>query len=129
PVRFSLAGSFEEEIPEHLKNYFIGSLIGGEAVYDFHKEHDILLMTSAFEGFPVVMMEAMAFGSPMIVPAVDAIPENIQHEKNGYLIQEVVDEEKMIAEIIHILQGILSQPQMLSSIAEHAYQSVKKEFS
>lgn len=44
-------------------------------MYNFHKDNDVLLMTSAWEGFPLVIMEAMAFGAVPLVSKIDAIPE------------------------------------------------------
>lgn len=131
PLQFSLAGSFENEVPEHLvkDGTYIGKLKGGEAMYNFHKEHDILLMTSAFEGFPVVIMEAMSFGSPVIAPPVDAIPENIQHEQNGFIISEYMDEDKMVANAIAILQSIIADPSRLQRISENAFDTIVTKFS
>ncbi|MFN9980100.1 MAG: glycosyltransferase family 4 protein, partial [bacterium] len=108
PFEFHLAGSFENELTEQVKANVIyhGELNGGEEMYEFHKNGDILLMTSAFEGFPIVIMEAMSWGAIPLVPAVDAIPEHIQDKVNGFLIDETFDEEAMIKETIGKLRNI-----------------------
>ncbi|MBK7438863.1 MAG: hypothetical protein IPI77_19450 [Saprospiraceae bacterium] len=67
PLEFKLAGSFQMRF---LILLFLMELswekLMGESMYQFHKANDILL-TSAREGFPIVIMEAMAFGSiPLI---------------------------------------------------------------
>jgi L-malate glycosyltransferase len=131
PLHFSLAGPFQHELPADLGENvsYYGELKGGEAMYNFHKKNDILLMTSAFEGFPIVMLEAMSFGSPVIAPAVDAIPENIVHKQNGFIIQEHINEDKMVEEAVLIIESILAEKNHLAEISYNAYNTVKHKFS
>ncbi len=44
-----------------------------------YNETDILLLTSAFEGLPVVVMMMMAYGRVVISTAVNGIPDYIKH--------------------------------------------------
>ncbi|MEU7856530.1 glycosyltransferase [Nonomuraea sp. NPDC049141] len=46
---------------------------------------DLLVLSSDHEGLPVVVMEALAAGVPVVSTAVGGIPELIQHGDNGYL--------------------------------------------
>ncbi|MCC2634648.1 MAG: glycosyl transferase group 1 [Ramlibacter sp.] len=46
---------------------------------------DILVLASFMEGLPVVLMEAMALGVPVIAPDVAGIPELVEHGKTGLL--------------------------------------------
>lgn len=46
---------------------------------------DALALASFMEGLPVVLMEAMALGRPVIAPRVAGIPELIAHEEDGLL--------------------------------------------
>lgn len=131
PIVFHLAGSFKTEMPQNLidDGTYVGEIQGGEAMYAFHKEHDILLMTSAFEGFPLVIMEAMAFGSIPVVPAVDAIPEHIETGKNGFLLNNPENETLLIQEAVERLAYMVAHKEQLASISKNAYLYAHNAFS
>lgn len=131
PIEFKLAGSFEDEMPRNLieDGTYVGELKGGNAMYQFHKENDVLIMTSAFEGFPIVIMEAMAFGSVVLAPAIDAIPENIKHNQSGFLINEVQKEEVMIDELMIQIKEIINNRQRLTQVSTSAFQMLHKRFT
>ncbi|MCB9616397.1 MAG: glycosyltransferase family 4 protein [Sandaracinus sp.] len=46
---------------------------------------DALVVSSLMEGLPVVLMEAMAIGVPVIAPAVGGIPELVEHDVTGLI--------------------------------------------
>lgn len=48
---------------------------------------DALLMTSDFEGTPMVLLEAMACGLPVVASAVDGVAEVCTHGKDAMLVQ------------------------------------------
>ena len=56
-----------------------------------------LVLPSFAEGLPVVIMEAMALGRPVIATAVAGIPELVEHERNGWLIAAGSVEELTLA--------------------------------
>jgi glycosyltransferase involved in cell wall biosynthesis len=47
---------------------------------------DLLVLNSAYEGFPHVVLEAMSLGLPVVATAVGGTPEVVQDEENGLLI-------------------------------------------
>lgn len=49
------------------------------------KGHHALVLPSRYEGTPLVLMEAMLAGRPVISTAVAGIPELIKHGQNGFL--------------------------------------------
>lgn len=49
-------------------------------------EHDVFAMASFAEGVPVVLMEAMAAGVPVVAPHIAGIPELIDDGRNGFLV-------------------------------------------
>jgi glycosyltransferase involved in cell wall biosynthesis len=55
-------------------------------ILELMRQHDILLFPSLFEGFGLVITEAMSQGTPVITTERTAGPDLIQHEKNGWLI-------------------------------------------
>ncbi len=44
---------------------------------------DILVLSSFMEGLPVVLMEALAMGVPVIAPAIAGVPELVEHRVSG----------------------------------------------
>ncbi len=54
---------------------------------DLYSQADIFVMPSLIEAFGVTFLEAMACGVPVIGTRVGGIPEIIQHEYNGLLVE------------------------------------------
>lgn len=57
-----------------------------EAVARFYTGADMFVFPSLFEGFGIVLAEAMGFGVPIIASAAGAIPELVHHGENGLLV-------------------------------------------
>lgn len=51
----------------------------------FYAVVDLVVLTSRSEGIPLVLMEAMAHGRPVLAPAITGIPELVADGKNGFL--------------------------------------------
>lgn len=78
-------GSLEWKIKEHnLQHRFhLTGYVSDKQ--EFFRGIDVLLLPSYMEGLPTSIIEAMAFGIPVIASNVDGIPEAIKNGYNGYL--------------------------------------------
>jgi len=54
-------------------------------VFDEIRQADLLVMASFMEGLPVVLMEALGLGIPVIAPCVAGIPELVRDGETGLL--------------------------------------------
>ncbi|MEO7969934.1 MAG: glycosyltransferase [bacterium] len=84
---------------------------------------DLLVMNSRSEAFPLVALEGMAAGVPVLATAVGGLPELITHEKNGWLVP-FGDEEKLIDGI----SSLLERRDLSAQLALHARQHVTRNF-
>src|SRR5690606_25360259 len=57
---------------------------------DYLSSSDIFVLPSKDEGLPISIIEAMRAGLPVIATSVAGIPEMIDHQKNGLLIQPTI---------------------------------------
>lgn len=57
-------------------------------VGDYMKAFDLFLFPSRHEGLGSILLDALAFGLPIIASNVGGIPEIINHGNNGYLVEE-----------------------------------------
>jgi glycosyltransferase involved in cell wall biosynthesis len=78
--------------------FFHGFVNDPEAYYD---QIDIALLPSLGEGIPLSLLESMRWGIPCIASNIGGIPEIIEHDKNGMLI-EPGDAKALIGAIRHI---------------------------
>lgn len=70
------------------KNVRFLGLIHNEEKWQFYKNIDIFVLPSYNEGQPLVLIEAMAFGIPVVCSGVGAIPDTITSGYNGFIIEE-----------------------------------------
>lgn len=55
------------------------------AISDFYRDADLVVLTSRSEGIPLVLMEAMACEKVVLAPAITGIPEVVIDGKTGFL--------------------------------------------
>jgi glycosyltransferase involved in cell wall biosynthesis len=131
PVEFHLVGSLEDEIPGDVKQHvhLYGIIKDAGKLAQLHQRMHVLLMTSALEGFPLSIMEAMAHGSVPMVTAVNAIPEHVHHGENGFLLQQPQDEAGVVAQAISLIENFCVNPALLQPFSLNAYQYAVEHFS
>jgi glycosyltransferase involved in cell wall biosynthesis len=64
---------------------FVGAFTSREELSSIMAQTDIFVMSSVLEGLPVALLEAMAFGRPIVATPVGGIPEAIVDGINGLL--------------------------------------------
>lgn len=73
----------------HIPIFFHGALSRDKVFEIYRESHSILMPTTASEGFPKVLAEAMAFGCIPIVSKISSIGQYVQHLKQGFLLDPV----------------------------------------
>ncbi len=91
--------------------------------YQYLKAFDVFILPSLKEGFPWIMLEAMAAEIPIIATNVGALPEIIENGKQGILVKP--KNSQILAEKIFWL---LNNEQKARNMGSQARQKVKREF-
>ncbi len=100
---------------------FLG-VIPNEEILKLLLNHDVIVLTSSFEGTPVVLLEAMGQGCVPVVTAVDSgVPELIQDGVNGYALP--IGDIKAFAERLADLQ---KNADLRRSLAQCAFATVDR---
>ncbi|MBF9045522.1 glycosyltransferase [Rhodobacterales bacterium LSUCC0031] len=71
PLRYEL----EKKAISNNKISFLGSISNGEAVHEISQARLLLIPSRWFEGFPMVLREAFAFGTPVGVSNIGPLPD------------------------------------------------------
>jgi len=72
---------------EGIENVVFTGFIRDEELPDFYKAADVFAFPSTYETQGIVVLEAMAAGTPVVAANARATPEFIEEGKNGYLFE------------------------------------------
>jgi glycosyltransferase involved in cell wall biosynthesis len=128
-----IAGPYTEEMHTDLQTiaaaredgkwlHFLGE-IPREEVFEYYRECAVFALPSYTEGFPYVILEAMAFGCPIVATDVGAIPEMITPE-TGMLIP-ARDETRLT----NAVEALVNDTQKASALGTKARQEVIHRYS
>ena len=90
-------------------------------VLDSMREHDILVFPSLFEGFGLVVTEAMSQGTPVITTERTCGRDLIQSGENGWLV-----EAGSVLAIRNCLLNILKHPEDIGRVGKNAMETAQQ---
>lgn len=128
-MRLLLGGIWEDEElreeAEKMREYVTDlGWLQVEAKKDYLRISDLFVFPTYFEGQPVSVLEAMAYQCGIVATNVGGIPQMIESEQTGLLIEPKDPEGLKSA-----LQKLLSDPELCERLGENAGAKVQKEFS
>jgi glycosyltransferase involved in cell wall biosynthesis len=87
PVKDDALVSVARLLDEHSDSIFVRGPVAHERLLSELKSHDVLILPTRWssEGYPGVILEAMALGLPVIATRFRAIPEIVRDRENGLL--------------------------------------------
>ena len=91
----------------------------------FLQKSDIFVLTSEYEGTPNVVLEAMACGLPVVCTAVGNLPNIINNDENGFLVNDINVEESLYMKIIYYL----GNKEDMERMGRNARETILNEFS
>lgn len=100
--------------------YFLGNIPNAGA---FCSKADLLMLPSNYEGLPMVILEAMCFGKPVVASNVGGISEIVRNNFNGYTLENSPD---LFAEKIRY---ILDNENIYSEFAKNSLDIFNKELT
>ena len=89
-----------KELDSKVKFHFVGLV---DHVHDYISSYDLLVLPSRADGRPLVVLEALALGVPVIASKVGALPELISDGENGFLVESL--DVRAFVEFIDILES------------------------
>jgi L-malate glycosyltransferase len=130
PVHFSFVGDVERIIDINAYPYctFYGNVKDEVLMNKIYTQSDVLILTSAFEGLPIVVMTMMAHGKIVLSTAVNGIPDYIEHMKNGLLIR-ATDEPDIILKGVELLRSIIQNPGLKKELGKNNREIASAKFS
>jgi glycosyltransferase involved in cell wall biosynthesis len=90
-----------------------GMLDFGEPLFELYRSHDLFVMPTLSEGTPRTLVEARAFGCPVVATRVGGIPSSVEHGVNGLLV-----EPRDAAGLAAAIERVLSDEPLRLSLIE-----------
>lgn len=131
PVQFHFAGNVEDELSFSVKELSImhGSISNPLEMKKLYSESHVILLTSAYEGFPMFIKEGMAQGC---IPVVTALPGNkthLRHEENALLIEAIEDEDAVVNQGIALIEMLCAHQEEIARLSQAAFDYAQGHFS
>lgn len=129
PVRFVFVGDAEHAVEAEYRDacIFKGAISDAQQLNDVYATADAIVLTSSFEGFPMVVMEAMAYGVVPISTPVGGIPFHVKDGINGLLIDNS-GEDEIVDSLVEAVRRLAFDRALLHELSQNAYDHARAHF-
>ena len=90
---------------------------------------DAFIYTSAFDGLPNIVIEALACGLPVIAPDVGGIAEAVIDGETGYLVPNVADDNALIEAYVDAARNLYGNWGRTLEMAENGHRLIAERHS
>ncbi|HEY0676909.1 MAG TPA: glycosyltransferase family 4 protein [Chitinophagaceae bacterium] len=131
PVEFHFAGTMMDELSPTLKEHSIlhGQISSQQKMYELYDHCDVILLTSAYEGFPMIIKEGMACGCVPVVTALEGNKTHLRHGYNALLINEVEDENLVVSIALNHINTLIDDTKLLFNLSKTCHEYAVLNFS
>jgi glycosyltransferase involved in cell wall biosynthesis len=126
-IAFQIAGNARPDYLDQLnipKNVIFKGMLNAENLTTLYSNARFLVMTSScYEGFPMVLLEAMAHKLPVIVPNLAGNPEILEENVNGLLFQPG-SERSLIA----VIKKLWNDQELSKKLSKKSVEKIQNKF-
>lgn len=122
-VSFVMAGTGMKSNLDYINESgvdFLGEITNENELNQLYKELHFIVLPSIYEGFPMVMMEAMSNGVIPISTDLDGIKEHITSNYNGILVNGS-DEDKIVSSFYDSISLLIENPEIRNTLAHNCF--------
>ena len=98
--------------------------VGQDTIRAHYHAADVFCLPSFAEGIPVVLMEAMSTGLPVVANGITGIPELVEHEVSGLLVRPGRTDL-----LVGALQRLAADGDLRARMGEAGREKVRREFA
>ncbi|MGH7998956.1 MAG: glycosyltransferase, partial [Brasilonema sp.] len=121
-----ILGAAQPENPPDIgfKTHYLGTLNDDLSLAIAYSAADTFVLPSTQDNLPNMIMEAIACGTPCVAFNIGGMPDLIEHQKNGYLVQSF-DITDLVRGIIWVLENY----ERSQHLSHRAREKAEQEFS
>jgi len=130
PVEFHFAGTMMNELSDFVKKHSIlhGEIADISELQKLYIECHVILLTSAYEGFPMFIKEGMAFGCVPVVTALQGNKTHLTDSQNALFIESINDESLVVKQGIEKIKFLIENDLVLQDLSINAYEYARRNF-
>jgi glycosyltransferase involved in cell wall biosynthesis len=98
--------------------------VGQDEIRGYYEQADIFVLPSFAEGVPVVLMEAMAMGLPVVSTRIAGIPELVEDGVNGFVVAP-----GRVDVLVDAMKQLAADPELRRRMGERGRAKVIAEYS
>jgi glycosyltransferase involved in cell wall biosynthesis len=120
-VFFEMNPEYKDIVNQYAKDiHFLGMVPFGEQLFNLYKNSHVLVLASRVEGTPRVLVEARAFGCPVVATRVGGTPQSVTDGHDGLLF----DPEKH-EQLTEALLKLIENPEYRLQMAKNGLETVR----
>jgi glycosyltransferase involved in cell wall biosynthesis len=127
PGHFRFTDVGADKVPGNAHVQFLGRINDPQALSDIYQQHDLLALTSTREGFPLVIMEAMAHGLVVLSTPVGDVPERLNADCT--VVTSSIEESVVLQEMTRTIIELDNDRVRLLRMKACALQKARADFA